>query len=986
MSELLEKTSVFVKSKRLEKKTGQMPSKVRLSKATKISLQKNIDYNFLDKAINKLNTIYSELISAVEIAEQIKAEEEARNKIAGSVELESKIEADEKVSKMTEAAIVNKRIKRVTIELLKLAGRIGTYKDNYGINVKKGFTAKSPRAINVQQLYANVYKSIMNKIDLYKMAEKKALDVSESGEVVAESDVPNWRKLFDNMSNIPSNVTVAMNKTRDEEEEVEFVQPSSSKITEEDLSYRKMLGQLGDEFELIESYEKSANGVPSQFKDGFETRKQNLSKIFFDLTGIETKNKASDELVIKDNTEFQNLIDQVNGYKDPLSEEDHKKMEDSLNEYYSRDDVASKISELTEKDVLYTFNQHMDDVIKAEIKENNKDAVDTVVVSNEDTAVNQEELEQQRVLNEIKAGAAEQARMLKTLYDYMDMRDKFEEEKEARELEEKQALLDGAEEQARILHDRNVVIDAAQEEAQRIVKEQINEAKAAQMSDMIASSAKQEAQRIVNDQLREARQEQFNNMIVTSAQEEANRLYAQNIIFNGAEEQAKMLNAQNMIIDGAEEQARIIYNAERKEQNEALVNGAKEQAKMLSDQNMIIDGAEEQARIIYDAERKEQNEALVNGAKAQAMLLNDQNMIIDGAEEQARKLQQQNEYLDIAESADVQARILLNKDKKSLLLEEAKELSERLKNITEEANKIDQSIAKSVDEDVMDNTFNPSRIKTEDGYLDPEIIDSAEVEAKRLYENNVIADSAMEEAQKLLEKNIIADSAEQEARRINTQNIIEASAEVEAKRLYENNVIADSAMEEAKKLHEKNIIADSAEQEAQRIVQQSMFADSAQEEAKRLYEQNIFDNIANQKASLIGEPTASQTPVVNPVPVEPIASQTPVVAPIPVAPTASQTPVANPVPVVNTETTTVGNLQLLDNNDRYGELTNRSNALLVKKARIDNISSRVNSSNKTINKKKEMLTTLKEELETGNYSFLQRSENIDDMIPNTKAA
>ena len=98
---------------------------------------------------------------------------------------------------MTNSAIVNRRIRRVSIELLKLAGRIGTYKDNYGINVKPGFAQKPPKAISVQKLYADVYKLIMSKIDLYKMAEKKGLEVSGDGEVVTkDADVPNWRKLF----------------------------------------------------------------------------------------------------------------------------------------------------------------------------------------------------------------------------------------------------------------------------------------------------------------------------------------------------------------------------------------------------------------------------------------------------------------------------------------------------------------------------------------------------------------------------------------------------------------------------------------------------------------------------------------------------------------------------------------------------------------------------------------------------------------------
>ena len=991
MSNLLELTDYHVKSKSFEKKSGKNPNKLKFTAATILSLQKNIDYEFLDKAINKLNTIYSEMISAVEIAEKVKAEEEARSKISGNKELESRIEEDEKISKMTDAAIVNKRMKKVTIELLKLAGRIGTYKDNYGINVKKGFTPKSPRAISVQQLYANVYKSIMNKIDLYKMAEKKGLEVSENGAVVtSEEDVPSWRKLFDNMQKIPSDVTVAMNKSKDDEEEVEMVQPSSNIITEEDKSYRKMLAQLGDEFALIDNYKKSTNGVPSQFKEGFELREQNLSKIFYDLTGIEIKKKNSDEYEIKDNTEFQNLIDQVNGYKEPLSEKEHKEMEESLNDYYSRDEVASKISELNEKDVLYTFNQHMDDVIKAEIKENNKDAVDVVQVSNEETMANAKELANEKELAELKVGAEEQARMLKTLYDYMDMRDRFEEEKAERERQEKQELLDGALEQAKMLNETNLVIDAAHEVAQNIVNKQLEEIENQKTKDMIITSAEDEAQRIVNEQIKEQEQDELNNMIIASAKEEAKRIqerneiidsaheeaqkiYNQNMILDSAEVEAQRLNDLNMLASGAEEQAIMIINEQAKENEQQktkdmIITSAEVEAQRLNNLNMIVDGAEEQAKMIINKERETERNEILESAKVEAQRINDLNMIADGAKEQARLLQNNNEYLDILESADVQARIIINKSKKESLLEEAKALSERLKNINEETNKIDLSIAKSIEEDVLDNTYNLEEVAKKANARkkeDEEILASAKEEAKRIQERNEIIDSAHEEAQKIYNQNMILDSAEVEAKRLQERNELIDSAEVEARRLQENNEMLESAEVEAKRIQEKNMILESAEEEARKLVVNEPTVENLQTP--------VINQVAPQETETKTAPIVSQvTPVVEQTTTE----ETPVVA-----------QVTSPSPVVKQTVSYSNNLQLLDNDDRYGELTKKSNALLVKKTRIDNITNRINSSlGSPISKKKEILNSLKEELETGNYSFLQRSENIDEMIPSAKVA
>ena len=54
MSNLLEKTDVTTKSKRIERNSSKLPSKLRFTSATKLSLQKNLDSDQLDKAIELL--------------------------------------------------------------------------------------------------------------------------------------------------------------------------------------------------------------------------------------------------------------------------------------------------------------------------------------------------------------------------------------------------------------------------------------------------------------------------------------------------------------------------------------------------------------------------------------------------------------------------------------------------------------------------------------------------------------------------------------------------------------------------------------------------------------------------------------------------------------------------------------------------------------------------------------------------------------------
>lgn len=957
MSELIVETEVLGKSKRAEGNSGRLPNKLRFTSPTFLSLQKNKKNKLLEKAFQNLNEKYSELFSAVEIEEKVKAEEEVRRKVSGSDELEQRVEEDETISKMTSAEVVLPRLKKVSISLLKLEGRIGTYKNNFGINVKKGFAQKPPKAITVKKLYTKAYKSMFNKIDLYKLAKKKGIDVAkEGGAAVEEADLPSWRKLFSNVSNTTQNVTVAMNKSKRDEEEEEYVPiVSNNKVSEEDLSYRKMLSQLGDEFELIESYEKSPNGIPLQFKDGFESRKNNLSKIFLDLTGIEsTKDKSKIELNIKDDTEFQKLIDDVNGYKEPLTEEEHKKMEEMYNEYYNREDVKTKIRDLQEKDVLSTFNQHMDDVLKAESEYNNKNAMVSIADSEVETKASEEVLDKANELDEIKKGAWEQARMLKTLYDYIDARDEFEAKKQEEERQMKEMIKESAQVEAQRIHENNIILDSAEEEARRIYNSQKEELDKQALDKMIKESAEVEAKKMVNQELQEIENEK----------------------------------TQKMIIDSAKEEAQNIINKEKQEEEdrktlELIQESAQQEAQRINDLNQVIDGAQEQAEMLYQEKMNSDRKELLDGAKATAALIHDKNLIADSIDAQARELQSNNEYLDIVESAEVQARILLSKDKKAKLLQDAKELREKLKSIDEEASKIDESIQEFVESDEMDNSIgevpqesnSSGLVKMEDAYFDPEIINSAEMEAKRLNDLNLIADCVEIEAKRLNDLNQIAESAEFEARRLNDLSKIAESAEFEAQRIHEQNLIADSALVEAQKIHEQNLIAD-----------------SAKEEAKKIYDNNsqVGEVVVSQEAQT---PEVVSTPIVQKVEAPQVMNSTetsevvnnPIVQkvqPTQTAPVVQTT--SEPVKPVQTSFDNI--LELLDNSDRYGELTAKSNALLVKQTRIDSISKRVNSKSNPVNKKKEILTSLKEELETGNYSFLKRSEDLEKTTEMAKVA
>ena len=731
MSELLVLTDSSMKM--CEGNSTKKASKLRFTFPTIQSLHNNIESDKLKKAIEKLNTVYTELISAVEISEKIKAEEEAKNKMLGIAELDTKLEEEKKISKITEVEEVNKRLKNVSIELLKLAGRIGKYKDQFGINVQKGFAQKPPRAISVKKLYTSIYSELMNKIDLYKIAAKDGMEFPQETEKKEppkkESDgIPNWKKLFEGNS-LPENNTVVVNKIEEkEEDESETIVASSGMISEEDLDYRKMVGQLGDELELISNYEKNPESVPTQLREGITQRANKLRMMLSNLTGIETKAVSVEEYSALNNTDFQNLIDKVTGYVAPPTKEEHMKTEESLKEYYNDDRVTSKIRELAEKDVLYTFNQGMDQIIATETKQNGQEAVESIDRSNNEIAAINEK-NQERALTESISSELVKEDAIKTLNGYVEMNNKIEQEQLNRMQDLKRSAYIiarklAARNTAIGLNERNNIVDSSNIEARRLAA--LNTAIDLHNLYQLADSSNTEARRLAA--LNTAIDLNELNQIAESAYFEAKRLAGQN----------KTIEAEKM--------------------NE-IINSSYEEAIRLAALNTAIDlNASNQIK------ESAQVEALKLAAKNTAIELNEINQILEASYTEAIRLAAKNTAIDIeeqnkiAQTASQFAVILASENVKQELLQKRDELSKELSSIDSSIDEINKKIeAYNSEASIPNNQIEVKQeVKPEEkSIIIPmeEIKASANEEAQRIFKNDRVEVTRIEQPKNVINVN-----------------------------------------------------------------------------------------------------------------------------------------------------------------------------------------------------------------------------------------
>lgn len=689
MNNVLEQTNLFatLKGKRIERIIGRVASKVRLTPATALSLKKNIDENKIDTCIAKYNSVYTELRNAIVSVETAAAEQEARDSVLnGSKSQEeeqrnARILEDNTVAAITASDVTKPRLSDLSIEVNKLQGRFGTLGKNYGVNVRERFI---PKALSVPRIYSKIYKVILNNSDLYKLADKVVAVDPSADETLEESPVANWRSLFDGVeTSKKDDVVVAMDgKANQDEEELEPVLIETKGLSQEELSHRKMMGQLGDELQEVRRLQESSSGIGSPFSAGLFEREESLLSMLSSLSGVdEIAKKKTAPVAPKNNTEFQDLIEHLVGYKEPISEEEHRAMEEDMQEYYSDPDVSSTIDELRHKDVLYSFNQpdSYKKVMEAERKDNERVAAQSTAVdlldSDDDEPVKAEVDD-----TLMSVGALKQAEMLQKANEEHDklVKDADEQAVLLQKKNERVELVEGARAQARMIQqeeEHREILDGANEQAHMIQQ--------GQELEEIKKGAEEQARMLktLYDYM------EMQDALNKAQEDERERILA------GALEQAQMLQKENEraeLIDGALEQAKEIV---AKEEHDEILDSAKKEAYRLQATNdylEIMGSANQQARMLLEENEKLE---LKNGADEQAQMLSDipkeagvmealaaqivyqsttdDDDLVVGAQEQARQIQANNERADLLNGAFEQAKSIIAKEERAQLLEDA---------------------------------------------------------------------------------------------------------------------------------------------------------------------------------------------------------------------------------------------------------------------------------------------------------------------------
>ena len=862
MSDVLVLSEFVVKNQKVE---GEHGNRIRLTEKTKDSLKNKINNGTIDISIKNYNKSYSELYKAYEIAEEASAEQEARDSVLGkssagmnSAQAKAKAMEDNLIANITSVDVAKPRLNVLNIDVQALEGKFGTFDDQFAVPIKEDYT---PKALSVPKLYANVYGTIMKNGALYKLSGKFAgIDPRFDGRSDKPAIVANWKLLFGNTQEDThaQEETQAEIKAREEEAKQVIVEDVKG-ISQEELSRRKMVGDLGTELKEVTDLLDSYNGKSSPFDEGLKERKSILEGMLSKV--LDAPDMAKAEIAkapVQRRSELQELIDKVVGYSEPLSEEEYNKKAQEMEDYYLQPEVGQTIEELQHKDVLYTFNnpEIYDKVMEAERK-NNKEIADKmialdvldinepdeqpqVVVRPEPKFIKEEPIVQEKKKVEVEPLEVTDEELARQIYNQ---------------------ILREADGEARIINNRIAIKDEANEQAVAIMNKK-------------------------------------------AADEQAVLLANNNQILDAAEEQAEMLAENSRILVAANEEARLINKNQEYQQ---ILEDAEEQAKMIKTLEDYMD-QQDKLEKAQDDERKQ----ILTDALAQAEMIKAK----EDAQVEAQMQFDKNQQEQLKEDAEEQARMISDEREKANIKVAAREEAEMLQDIDEQIDDL-ESVAAQI---VLNNTVNE------------QVSDAAQKEAEDLKIKNEVRDAVQQAVKKKSEKIKFDKDVKEQAQMIYDRRELEDGAKEEAAQQQEKLLLKNGSLEQAKIFKRNNTFLDNAERQARMLKSTNDLIQATEDEARLIYKRGKVLSEANEQAKLILEKKSKPK----------------------------------------------SNYEIIDISDRYGIYAGKSKPIKLRQIQMQGLYSHVGNGNVvSLQKRKEELTSFKQELESGNFDFLKISKDFD---------
>ncbi len=448
----------------IEKKSGQLPAKAKMTGLTFKTLKRNIISGKIHKASQIFNGTVKKARGEIYIEAAQESIEDEKRKVINSFFPNGQFSTDQEVSSISVPKSTKTLDMSIADVILSECGALLTNSSGSFMHGNKFVAVQSsnPKPIIVSNFLVETFKNIRSNHSVYIMP-KKTVTLS----VIEERPKNSWRSLFDTVSTSHENsvsesgtiiVTGDIVDTESTNRNLQLQQESNG--LNEDFEKRNIIARIGDELAEIRRL-KSKFGESDTFNNGLIDREKKMLHMLSEILGVTLKTFDDSKKHEQKTTSFQQLIDNIVGYTEPLTKDEYQRKLADLTSYYNNPDVQQTIYDLRLKNILFDINDSdaSRKISEAERLDNDRraarsDAIDLLDSSEE----SEKESVQVKVNTLIKEAALEQAQILhKRNKEMADIRKGAAEQAQILHKRNKEMadIRKGAAEQAQILHKRN---------------------------------------------------------------------------------------------------------------------------------------------------------------------------------------------------------------------------------------------------------------------------------------------------------------------------------------------------------------------------------------------------------------------------------------------------------------------------------------------------------------------------------------------------
>ena len=214
-----------------------------------------------------------------------------------------------------------------------------------------------PKRLMIAALLKEQVGSIGGKVSTYAKKEEKKEEAVKEEEAkpvkVRSTKNAKWKKAFKNLAPVEAPVVAKTTKTK----EVPIIKEDTRTVSEGEIRRRKLIGEAGEELEkIVKELGPAIKGENDKFDRALMARQNRLVDIISNCGNTKISNYDDEFGFDKQNTLFQDYLDQLYSVKEAPTKEEHDKEQERITHAFTDPFNAEQNKRQLEEGWLYYLN------------------------------------------------------------------------------------------------------------------------------------------------------------------------------------------------------------------------------------------------------------------------------------------------------------------------------------------------------------------------------------------------------------------------------------------------------------------------------------------------------------------------------------------------------------------------------------------------------------------------------------------------------